>query len=90
MAGPLRGGGGVKGRPLRMFFLPFNDKNYFTLSQFIKIWTYHVKVRYFIWNVTIFLKNSPKTGTEKKFRVFYDLKTKTKKTMTIKPEGGGP
>ena len=43
MAGPLRGGGGVKGRQLRkkelfkklnfFFILPFKNKNYFTLDS---------------------------------------------------------
>ena len=50
MAWPLRGGGGVKARPLRkketFFFilLTFKNKNYFTLDNLSKFGHIHVKV----------------------------------------------
>ena len=62
MAGPIREGGGGKGRAIRekrTFFekivLPLKNKNYFTLVL-IEIWTLKFVGRYFYWVVTIFPK----------------------------------
>ena len=49
LARPLKGGG-VKGRAIKekriffFFFLPFKNKNDFTLDNYSEIWKYHVKV----------------------------------------------
>ena len=62
MGGTLPGEGGIKDRPLRkkelfwnflFVLLLFENKIYFTLRQFIEIWTYHIIVfcRFFYWVV---------------------------------------
>ena len=68
MAGPLRGGGGVRAGPLRkkelflkrffLILLPFKNKNYFTLDNLSKYGYFTIKSvgRYFYLVVTIFSK----------------------------------
>ena len=66
--------------------LPFKNRNYFTLDNLDKIWTYHVKVcrQVFLLGYNIFQKQgyfSPKIVGGKKLSksVFGDFKTKKKK-----------
>ena len=95
MAGPLRGGGGVKGRPFKIL-LPFKNKNYFTLDNLSKYGHIAFKFvgRYFIWVATIFSKNRTilfqKLGAEKNpFPSI--LWQKIKVLWPLSPmKGGGP
>ena len=66
MAGPLRGGGGVKNKEKITFFyffiilLPFKNKNYFTFDNLLGCYNMFQKIGYF----------SPKIGERKKLSKF--------------------